>query len=530
MSHIFHSVNDLDISGDFAATGGPDDLGSLGFYHTERNASGGNVHSFDSIDWEDLSLYTMPLSVEELQAINADTTFPQLRDPSMANLSSTSDTSGYVPPSRIPSPIENTRPDPLRDANSSTWAACNPTRSVIRAQTPPPRLSDAQKASRKVKRDQKMETTKRLHDAVALYLDEQKLKIGLLSCTHNVTPKYINDIIGSHTKYRTTRKVQLTNALIHAKAKEMNTDQPVGSRYTLVELREMVANDPQMKGLTKDEKAGYIAALSEHREQNVTNVRGNNMAAARDVLLTTERVVKELDDLRVRTGTYATIFVVRGHINDTIQSSMHGTDNSEDFWEDVYDIPMADYLRQYEQWACTQNQNLNERDSLEAVRKQVRKMIVRGLIAVTGKKNITMNYSNYETAVVETYAVQLIGWPASIKFINPSNIGTVGDIRKLRDALKARTCYWAALTPVEVKAHTAELNVRRLAGEVVRKPRKKRSDAGGSRKRKALPATNRENKRPSKKARKMAASSSEAPKSVEFIVSSAEEEDNFEAK
>ncbi|KAG1746281.1 hypothetical protein EDD22DRAFT_918385 [Suillus occidentalis] len=434
-------------AGDFAATGGPDDLGSLGFYHTERNASGGNVHSFDSIDWEDLSLYTMPLSVEELQAINADTTFPQLRDPSMANLSSTSDTSGYVPPSRIPSPIENTRPDPLRDANSSTWAARNPTRSVIRARTPPPRLSDAQKASRKVKRDQKMETTKRLHDAV-----------------------------------------QLTNALIHAKAKEMNTDQPVGSRYTLVELREMVANDPQMKGLTKDEKAGYIAALSEHREQNVTNVRGNNMAAARDVLLTTERVVKELDDLRVRTGTYANI----------CRPSMHGTDNSEDFWEDVYDIPMADYLRQYEQWACTQNQNLNERDSLEAVRKQVRKMIVRGLIAVTGKKNITMNYSNYETAVVETYAVQLIGWPASIKFINPSNIGTVGDIRKLRDALKARTCYWAALT---------------------RNATQERSDAGGSRKRKAY-SHNRENKRPSKKARKMAASSSEAPK----------EEDDFEAK
>lgn len=65
----------------------------------------------------------------------------------------------------------------------------------------------------------------------------------------------------------------------------------------------------------------------------------------------------KLDDLRVRTGIYATVFVVRGHINDTTQSSMHGTDNSDDFWEDVYDLPMADFLRQYEQWACTQNQS-----------------------------------------------------------------------------------------------------------------------------------------------------------------------------
>lgn len=65
----------------------------------------------------------------------------------------------------------------------------------------------------------------------------------------------------------------------------------------------------------------------------------------------------KLDDLHIRTGTYATLFVVRGHINDTIQSTMHGTDNSDDFWEDVYDLPMADFLRQYEQWACTQNQS-----------------------------------------------------------------------------------------------------------------------------------------------------------------------------
>ena len=36
------------------------------------------------------------------------------------------------------------------------------------------------------------------------------------------------------------------------------------------------------------------------------------------------------------TGIYVTVFVVRGHINDTTQSSMHGTDNSDDFWEDVY--------------------------------------------------------------------------------------------------------------------------------------------------------------------------------------------------
>ncbi|KAG2029537.1 hypothetical protein BDR03DRAFT_845642, partial [Suillus americanus] len=319
-------------------------------------------------------------------------------------------------------------------ANSSTWAAQNPSCPIIHRRTTAARLSDAQKASRKIKKDQRTEIMKRLHDAIIRHLQEQKHAVELLSHAHHVTLKHINDMI---------------------------SNQPIGSRYTLTELREMIAEDPQMQNLMRDEKATYVAALSEHREQKVSNMRANNMAAVRDVLVTTERIVKELDELRVRTGTYGTLFVIHGHINDTIQSTMHGTDNSDDFWEDVYDLPMADFLRQYEQWACTQNQS-NCSD---------------------GEKDIAMNYNNYDTAIVEMYAVRLVGWPTDVNFISPSNIGTVGEIWKLHDALKGRTCYWTVLMPAEVKAHTAKLNARHSAGEVVWHPRKKRSDAGKSRKR-----------------------------------------------
>ncbi|KAG1724059.1 hypothetical protein EDB19DRAFT_1644824 [Suillus lakei] len=419
----------------------------------------------------------------------------------------------------------------LRDANTSTWAARNPTHSTIRCRTPPPKISEAQKASRKIKRDQKIELTKLIHNAVAAHLDEEKTRIQSLAHAHNVTSKYINDMISSQTKYHGSRKAQLANALLHAKAKEMNSDQPVGLRYKIVELREMIMNDPEMNNLTKNEKAGYIAALREHRDQKVSHVRGNNMAAARDVLLTTEKIVKELDDLRIRTGTYATLFVVRGHINDTIQSTMHGTDNSDDFWEDVYDLPMADFLRQYEQWACTQNQSPKTHCPWTWYDTSLTWLCDTHLmsltVAVTRKKDIAMNYNNYNTAIIETYAVQLVGWPPGINFISPSNIGTVGEIWRIHDALKARTCYWTTLTPAEVKTHTTNLNECRSAGEVVKKPRKKRSDAGTSRKHKA-PSTvghaNKQTKCLSKKAKKNSDQDHEVPKSVEFIVSSDEEE------
>jgi len=73
----------------------------------------------------------------------------------------------------------------------------------------------------------------------------------------------------------------------------------MGSRYTLAELRAMVANDSQMKNLRPEEKMAYIAALNEHREQKVVSVRANNSAAARDVLVTTERIVKEVSILLI---------------------------------------------------------------------------------------------------------------------------------------------------------------------------------------------------------------------------------------
>jgi hypothetical protein len=141
-------------------------------------------------------------------------------------------------------------------------------------------------------------------------------------------------------------------------------------------------------------------------------------------------------------------------------------------------------------------------------------------VAVTGKKDIMMNYSNYETSIVETYGVRLVGWPLGVKFVNPSNIGTVGDIRKLRDALKARTCYWAALSSAEVKTHASELDARRSAGEAIRKPRKKRSDAGVPRKRKGGPSAGLG---PSKRGKKNPAQPQEGPKSSEFVESSDEE-------
>ncbi|KAG1784809.1 uncharacterized protein HD556DRAFT_1425849 [Suillus plorans] len=65
------------------------------------------------------------------------------------------------------------------------------------------------------------------------------------------------------------------------------TDLPTGSKYTLREVRKLVEDDPAL--LPREEKKKYISELVEHRALKTSGSRANNIAAARDVLATTER-------------------------------------------------------------------------------------------------------------------------------------------------------------------------------------------------------------------------------------------------
>jgi flagellar biosynthesis regulator FlaF len=223
---ILYSADDFDDDGNFVSARCFQDL------LTENEGLAGQVPSFNNISWDDPALYMIPLTSDEIAAVMSDNPklpaptpvtptsdiaatnpFPELPDPSSHQPSKTHSLSP------APSPKSSA---PLCKANSSSWTAWNPTQSIICPQTPPPQLTDAQKASQKIKRDQKIEKMKCLHDTVTEYLDEQKMKIEALLWAHHVTPKQINDIIGSQTHYRTSRKSQLIHALIHAKAKEIN--------------------------------------------------------------------------------------------------------------------------------------------------------------------------------------------------------------------------------------------------------------------------------------------------------------------
>ena len=93
-------------------------------------------------------------------------------------------------------------------------------------------------------------------------------------------------------------------------------------------------------------------------------------------------------------------------------------------------------------------------------------------------KNVAMCYKKYERDIVTKHKVELVGWPATIKFANPSDIGTVEDIRKLRQALKVGECKWIVQSRGQQAAYAEVLARKVAAGEQVAKKRKERSDKG----------------------------------------------------
>ncbi|KIN94170.1 hypothetical protein M404DRAFT_72877, partial [Pisolithus tinctorius Marx 270] len=369
----------------------------------------------------------------------------------------------------------------------SSWRARNPGVPVqpIKAQAPR-LLSTAEKSSRSLMKEDKAKRAKELHDALKSFLHSQNAKLEAIAAANNITFDHVKGLINTKTNYHHSHHAMLQNALVHAKSLEVNTgnpDRPVGEKLPMARLQELVKVDLEAHPLSQSEEELLIEKLQEYCELKTRGTRMNNTATARDVNYTVDRITKELENLRDRTGIYATLFVTHGHVNDTIQSTWTATDNSADFWQDVIQQPVTDIVHKYEQWACTQGQNIVERDNLASVRKQVTKMILDGLRQATNKRNIVMNYLNYERSIILAYSIKLVGWPTDIKFVNPSSIGVISEVIRLRDALRSGACFWKKLSKRERQEFSAQWESQVTAGEAVLKPRKKRADAGVSCKR-----------------------------------------------
>ncbi|KZP11840.1 hypothetical protein FIBSPDRAFT_756069 [Athelia psychrophila] len=52
-----------------------------------------------------------------------------------------------------------------------------------------------------------------------------------------------------------------------------------------------------------------------------------------------------------------------------------------------------------------------------------------------------MAYVDYQTTIVEKYLMQIVGWPAGVPFVKPSEISSITQLQKLVNAFKTGTAH-----------------------------------------------------------------------------------------
>ncbi|KAF8507902.1 hypothetical protein BU17DRAFT_71015 [Hysterangium stoloniferum] len=339
-------------------------------------------------------------------------------------------------------------------ADRTTWAKRNPAANVQASREPTHKLTDAKKAMCKLAAELKKTGQVALNAAVSTYLLEQTEKLNALAAVYNVKVKRIEDMVNSQTHYKKSQAPTLQNAIVHFLAKKVNSYLPVGYRKTLAELKVMAQDDLDVQSFTKDDEENLIIELIEYRAFKKTGVRATNKVASQDILLTLDRVINELDCLADRTGFSTFILGARNSVNDEALPTFHGSGDSMEFFSEVLERDPWELARLFEQWLCKREKS-----------------------NITNIKRIEMNYTNYETTIVQAHGVKLIGFSLN-QFVNPSEVTNITDMQQLHNALRSGECKWIRLLQPELDIHAEGCKACHKDGEVVGKPRKKRCDAG----------------------------------------------------
>ncbi|KIM59132.1 hypothetical protein SCLCIDRAFT_27562 [Scleroderma citrinum Foug A] len=258
-----------------------------------------------------------------------------------------------------------------------------------------------------------------LSNTVKKLAEELGRKIADIVQEHNVTVEKISKLLTSHINYKRSCEVSFSNALIWAKALEVNTAQPPGSKYSLMQHHQMVAKDPALQNLNNEAKMHLKDELQQHQSEKGMGVCATNATATQDVHATVDHIIRDLDGLAMQMGIYATLFVTRGHSYNMHSAMWYGTDNAMDFWEDVLKLEPDQVAKQFELWGY-----ITQQDSLENMQRECLHLIETNFCQLVGNQT-QLNYNNFNSAIKLKHGIDKKGWPETIPFTSPCNIANI---------------------------------------------------------------------------------------------------------
>ncbi|KAJ6565123.1 hypothetical protein B0H10DRAFT_1965806 [Mycena sp. CBHHK59/15] len=283
-------------------------------------------------------------------------------------------------------------------------------------------------------------------------------EIGHISQENGKTEKAIRAMICNTSQFKATHAPNLRNAIIHdcsLKAKEAEGLQEDIKDGTV---------EAAASAMSEEEKKHLIDQLIEHRELERQGVRGTNKAAATDGRQMASRVRDALLDLFEHTGIRAFALFSRGNPNNAALPHSVESNNTSTFFQQVLGISPLDLLRCFEQWSCTQDEEMKEKNDINSKIKKDR--------------TAAMSYVNYNIDIHEGKKIELAGWPVDVPMGRPSKF-LVETAQRIRDMLRTGAIKWVLMTKTQhadlVKEHTT-LHATTHGGSL--RQRAERSDKG----------------------------------------------------
>ncbi|KAN0111299.1 hypothetical protein V8E52_008674 [Russula decolorans] len=241
--------------------------------------------------------------------------------------------------------------------------------------------------------------------------------------------------------------------------------------------------------LSNDEKQELLTKhLNSKEERDDTPKRLSNVAVSKAVSIKLNSIINMCRDLGRLYQTEILFLFSRGNVMHTYSAGAYASDGARNWLEhaEVGCDTAENIAMQMEVFAVSgiSKRIKRTRDGAakqvqRIVRGECRNIINTGLEQILKAKkhvrtDVRMNYTNYESNIVEKCGVALIGWPVNGKVQNPGGLSPDEGLI-LRNALETNECRWTVLTKEQRDARKIQNGQRERDGEQVYVPRKKRT-------------------------------------------------------
>ncbi|KAE9387648.1 hypothetical protein BT96DRAFT_1004930 [Gymnopus androsaceus JB14] len=369
---------------------------------------------------------------------------------------------------------------------SSTPAASSGPSSVL------PKRNKGQMGSEEKKQARAAAKAKseRLTEAVRDYVEKMDEFVESIATEQNITPERIRQLAAQVATLKGKRAVSNWNVLVHIKSKELNADCPNGSKSQLAEIQDAVHEDDDLMNALNHDKKRMAELRKEYEDDHADKQKSIMRVSTRSPALIVSNSINacqsQMDYLNDSTGSWGFGAIVRASYTSSVQSGFFGRGDIDGFMRKYFNVSVQEMVCLLEDYACTVTTMGNKKVPSNKMQSVTVELILNGLREISRVSNLTMSYARYDQDIRAAHGVMIEGWPDAIDFIAPSKLKVALQIQTLYDAWRSGQAHWRVMTLAERREVKEELAERE---PVIRA---KRSDAGGSHKRKRKPISDDE--------------------------------------